>query len=176
MRFRGRITLACRRQGMIEKQEWLELERFRIYGRNRNSKYCKSRPTRDPPLQRSSVVHRKVWNKHLRLLSRGVLGRSIFSPPLLSRRLTKPRAVCLPLRGHRDLGQRRGFGALHHSDHLSLLVGAVRFRFGSRFLRTERLSRANRSIVTIIRSCVSPISAPFSVRSMFSADFASRGV
>jgi hypothetical protein len=33
-----------------------------------------------------------------------------------------------------DLGQRRALGAFHHGDHLSLLVGAVRFRFSGRLL------------------------------------------
>jgi hypothetical protein len=38
--------------------------------------------------------------------------------------------VRLPVHGFHDLGQRRALGALHHGDHLRLLVGAVRLLLG----------------------------------------------
>jgi hypothetical protein len=43
--------------------------------------------------------------------------------------------VLLPARDFHDLGQSRAFGALHHGDHLRLVVGA---RFGCAFLRPHR--------------------------------------
>ena len=56
---------------------------------------------------------------------------SIFSPPLRPRMLTKPRTVCCcqPVVFY-DLGQCGALRALHHRDHLGLLVGAVRLRLG----------------------------------------------
>src|ERR1700722_1341507 len=49
--------------------------------------------------------------------------------------------VLLPARGFQDLGQRCALSAFHHGDHLGLLVGAVRFRFGGRLLGPAYLLR-----------------------------------
>jgi hypothetical protein len=78
----------------------------------------------------------------VRALARGVLGRldhlASFAAQKADESAQKAdestHRMQLPARGGHDLGQGRTLGALHHRDHLGLLVGAIRFGFAGLLL------------------------------------------
>ena len=63
----------------------------------------------------------------VRPFARGVLGGLDLLPSLAAQDADEAaNRVRLPARSFHDFGQCRTFGALHHGDHLGLLVGALR--------------------------------------------------
>jgi len=71
----------------------------------------------------------------VRALARGVLGRLDHLASFAAQKADEStHRMQLPARGGHDLGQGRTLGALHHRDHLGLLVGAIRFGFAGLLL------------------------------------------
>src|SRR5882724_3012384 len=84
----------------------------------------------------------KLFPDPVRPSARGVLGRVNLLTAFAAQDADEAAyGVRLPFRGGHDLGQGCAFGPLHQRNHFGLLVGAIRFWFGGRFLSPTGLLR-----------------------------------